>query len=357
MRKNNKGQQTKLGLSNQVNALLVCLLIGLNFTTNKTVTAQTAEPMRDSATIIMYHRFGEGRYPSTNISMEQFEEHLALLTNGDYTIMPLPEIIEKLRSGQLLPDRTVGISIDDAYLSVYENAWPLMKAANLPFTIFVATSPVDRNLAGYMSWDQLRELKVAGVTIGSQTHTHPHMHRLSAERVREEIKTSNQIFLEQLGERPKLFAYPYGEYSRFVVDAVKEADFTAAFGQNSGIIHKDENFFELPRFAFNENYGALSRLKLAINGLPLKIKDLTPEDMVLSQNPPIYGFTLDEEMSPVSQLRCFASEHGKLEVSLLGLRAEIRLPGPLPSPRGRINCTMPAGKERWRWYGRQFLTP
>ena len=194
-------------------------------------TAQTAEPMRDSATVIMYHRFGEGRYPSTNISMEMFQEHLALLTNGEYTILPLPKIVETLKSGQLLPDRTVGISIDDAYLSVYENAWPLLKAANLPFTIFVATSPVNRNLSGYMNWDQLRELKAAGVTVGSQTHTHPHMHALSVERVREEIDTSNQIFLNELGERPELFAYPYGEYSRFVIDAIKDAGFTAAFSK------------------------------------------------------------------------------------------------------------------------------
>ena len=357
MSKNSKSLKTKIGLSSQFKSLLLSLLIGLSFGTYQPTSAQTAEPMRDSATIIMYHRFGEGRYPSTNINMEQFKEHLALLTNGDYTIMPLPEIVEKLKSGQLLPDRTVGISIDDAYLSVYENAWPLLKAADLPFTIFVATRPVGRNLPSYMSWDQLRELKAAGVTIGSQTHTHPHMQRLSVDRVREEIEISNKIFLNELGERPELFAYPYGEYSRFVIDAVKDAGFTAAFGQNSGIMHTDEDFFELPRFAFNENYGALSRLKLAINGLPLKIKELTPKDMVLSQNPPIYGFTLDEEMSPISQLRCFASNHGKLEVSLLGMRAEIRLPGPLPSPRGRINCTMPAGKERWRWYGRQFLTP
>ena len=355
--KNSKNWRTRLSLPIRMTAFIGSLFFGLSLSSFTPATAQTAEPMRDSATVIMYHRFGEGRYPSTNISMEMFEEHLALLTNGDYTILPLPKIVETLKSGQLLPDRTVGISIDDAYLSVYENAWPLLKAASLPFTIFVATSPVDRNLSGYMSWDQLRELKAAGVTVGSQTHTHPHMHTLSVERVREEIDTSNQIFLNELGERPELFAYPYGEYSRFVIDAIKDAGFTAAFGQNSGIMHTDEDFFELPRFAFNENYGALSRLKLAINGLPLKIKDLTPDDMVLNDNPPIYGFTLDEEMSPVSQLRCFASNHGKLEVSLLGLRAEIRLPGPLPSPRGRINCTMPAGKERWRWYGRQFLTP
>jgi len=356
MGKNNKRWQAQLSLSNWMTAFMVSLLISLSFGSFPTATAQTAEPMRDSATIIMYHRFGEGRYPSTNINMKQFEEHLALLTNGDYTILPLPEIVETLKSGQLLPDRTVGISVDDAYLSVYENAWPLLKAAGLPFTIFVATSPVDRNLTSYMNWDQLRELKASGVTIGSQTHTHPHMHRLSTERIREEIDISNQIFLDELGERPELFAYPYGEYSHFVIDAVKDAGFTAAFGQNSGIMHSNEEFFELPRFAFNENYGALSRLKLAINGLPLKIKELTPNDMVLKDNPPIYGFTLNEEMSPISQLRCFASNHGKLEVSLLGLRAEVRLPGPLPSPRGRINCTMPAGKERWRWYGRQFLT-
>ena len=338
----------------QMAALFCILMIGTSLA--KPAAAQTTEPERDSATVIMYHRFGEGRYPSTNISMEQFEDHLALLTNGDYTVLPLPEIVDKLRSGQLLPDRTVAITIDDAYLSVYEKALPLLRQAGLPFTIFVATSPVDRGLNGYMSWGQLRELKAAGVTIGSQTHTHPHMHRLSVERVREEINTSNQRFLEELGQRPELFAYPYGEYSRFVIDEVKASGFTAAFGQNSGIMHKDEDFFELPRFAFNENYGSLNRLKLAINGMPLKIADLTPEDMVLTQNPPIYGFTLDQEMSPVSQLRCFASKYGKLDVTLLGMRAEIRLPGPLPSPRGRINCTMPAGKDRWRWFGRQFLT-
>ena len=44
--------------------------------------------------------------------------------------------------------------------------------------------------------------------------------------------------------------------------------FTTAFGQNSGIMHADSDFFELPRFAFNETYGTLSRLKLAVDGLP-----------------------------------------------------------------------------------------
>ena len=40
----------------------------------------------DYATVLMYHRFGEDKYPSTNIRIEQFEAHLNMLANGDYNI-------------------------------------------------------------------------------------------------------------------------------------------------------------------------------------------------------------------------------------------------------------------------------
>ena len=308
------------------------------------------------ASVIMYHRFDEGRYPSTNTTLAQLDEHIAYLKEGGFTVMALPDIIEAFQSGGTVPDRTVAITIDDAYLSVYEKGWPRFEAAGFPITLFIATDPIDRNLRGYMSWDQIRDLQAKGVTMGSQTASHPHMHRISSDQVRAELANSNDRFLTEIGLRPTLFAYPYGEYNLDVIEAVKEAGFIAAFGQNSGIMHKDDLTFELPRFAFNETYGDLSRLKLAANGLPLIVSQITPADMVITQNPPFYGFTLSEEMEPKKQLRCFSSKYGKLEVSLLGRRAEIRLPGPLDGPRFRINCTMPADDGRWRWFGRQFLT-
>lgn len=308
------------------------------------------------ASVIMYHRFDEERYPSTNTTIEQLESHIAYLQEGGFTIMALPEIIERFQSGRTVPDRTVAISIDDAYLSVYEKGWPRFQEAGFPITLFVATGPIDRNLRGYMNWDQLRELQAAGVSIGSQTNSHPHMHRISIEAVKNELSSSNERFIDELGLRPELFAYPYGEYNLEVIEAVKEAGFIAAFGQNSGIMHKDDLLYELPRFAFNEAYGDLERLSLAANGLPLKVTQITPADMVITQNPPFYGFTLDKDMEPKKQLRCFSSRYGKLDVSLLGRRAEIRLPGPLEGPRFRINCTMPGKDKRWRWFGRQFLT-
>ena len=97
----------------------------------------------DHAAVLMYHRFGEDKYPSTNIRLDQFDAHLEKLASGDYTVLPLDKIIRHIQDGTELPDRTVAITIDDAYLSVFTEAWPRLKAKGFPFTVFVATDPID----------------------------------------------------------------------------------------------------------------------------------------------------------------------------------------------------------------------
>ena len=103
------------------------------------------------AVVIMYHRFGEQDFPSTNVTMDQFREHVAELKNGGYNVVSLPKIIAALRNGEALPPKTVGLSVDDAYSSVYSRAWPILKEAGFPLTVFVATDPVDKQLPRYMS--------------------------------------------------------------------------------------------------------------------------------------------------------------------------------------------------------------
>ena len=101
----------------------------------------------DSAVILMYHRFGETKFPSTNIRLAQFEAHIAELKSGPYEVLAVPEIVRKIRSGEPLPERTIGITVDDGYLSVYREAWPRLRAAGLPFTVFVSTDTADRGAA------------------------------------------------------------------------------------------------------------------------------------------------------------------------------------------------------------------
>ena len=126
----------------------------------------------------MYHRVGEeAAFPSTSVSMEQFEAHVSMLEKQKYTVWPLEKLINAFKTGQDIPDRTMAITFDDAYRSVYAIAWPRLKRAGMPFTLFVGTNSVDIGAAGFMSWDQLREMAAAGVTIGNHTDTHPHMGR------------------------------------------------------------------------------------------------------------------------------------------------------------------------------------
>lgn len=315
----------------------------------------------DSAVVLMYHRFGETRYPSTNIAIEQLEAHIEELSKAEYSVKSLPEIVAALRLGRSLPNNTVGISIDDAYLSVYQQAWPRFRKAKFPFTLFVATAPVDRRAPGHMSWAQLRELAGAGVTIGNHTVTHPHMPLLSSSRNSAEIKNSNARFMAELGFVPNLIAYPYGEYSLAVRDVTKQAGFLVGFGQHSGVIHRGSNFLNLPRFAFNEAYGDLSRLRTAARALPLHVTDVTPADMLLREanNPPLFGFTVNDiPPNRLSRLACYVSGQGKAHIERLGeRRMEVRMTKAFSAGRTRINCTLPENRGRWRWLGRQFVVP
>lgn len=320
-----------------------------------------APPARaaDSAVILMYHRFGEADLPTTNIGIEQFEAHLAKITSGAYRVLPLSRIVAAFRDGTVLPDRALAITIDDAYLSVYTEAWPRLKAAGLPFTVFVPTDAVDQGRANYMTWDHIRELARAGVSIGNHSASHLHMPTASRERNATTIAKANQRFQQELGLVPKLFAYPYGEYSLAARQAVIEAGFEAAFGQHSGVAYAAHDLFSLPRFAINETYGDSEPFSLRLEALPLRVQDVTPREPVLAVNPPPFGFTVAPGVGELSRLACYAWPQGEsARIERLGERRfEVRLSEPFPAGRGRVNCTLPAGEGRWRWYGIQFFIP
>jgi len=313
----------------------------------------------DGASIIMYHRFGENDYPTTNTRLEQLDAHIAELKNGNYNILPLTGIVARLKNGENFPHKSVGVTIDDAYRSVYAEAWPRFKKAGIPLTLFVATDPVDQGLSRYMSWDQIREMAADPlVTIGSQTASHLHMADSSNAQNMAELKTSNQRFREELGYTPTLIAYPYGEFSNAAIAAVKKAGFIAGFGQHSGAFGSSDtaldDIYRLPRFAMNETYGEVSRLKTAAGALPIPVQDLVPQDTLVdpNNNPPYVGFTIPADLPRADQLACFSNQEGKLKLERLGPRIEVRMSHKLPAGRTRLNCTLPAGNDgRWRWFG------
>jgi len=325
-------------------------------------TAPNSATPNTAAVVLMYHRFGEDAYPSTSVTMEQFESHIAELTSGPYTILPLSQIVAALQTGAELPDLAVAITIDDAYSSVYEKAWPIFRREGIPFSLFVATEPVDRGTSGYMTWQQIAELHAAGVEIGSQTVTHPHMPIRSTARNRDELTQSATILTEKLGTRPTLFAYPYGEASREIMELVRNTGYDAAFGQHSGVANVTSDPFYLPRFPINVAYGGIDRFTRLINALPLPVEGLTPAEPLLPRegtgNPPAFGFTVRPGIGSLDNLQCYHSDASQISVfERLGSRFEVRFDGPFAAGRTRINCTMQGPSGRWRWFGMQYYVP
>ena len=104
--------------------------------------------------------------------MSQFKKHIEELTNNNYNVIPINQMVDSLINKTSLPKKSVVITMDDAFLSIYKKAWPILKKKKLPFTVFVSTNSLESPSKNYMNWDQIKEMAANGVTIGHHTKNH-----------------------------------------------------------------------------------------------------------------------------------------------------------------------------------------
>ncbi len=311
----------------------------------------------NSAVFIMYHRVGDGRYPTTNVTVEQFTEEMQYLHDQHYNVLPMPEIIAKLKNGQALPEKTIGISFDDAFDTVYNTAWPILKKYHYPITLFVATEPVDKNFKGMMTWAQIKELAGQGVTIGDHTVTHAHLATANAVTLEKEIMTAKERIYQETGQQAVLFAYPFGEYSLNFPQLLAKLGFLAAFTQITGAVNAQSDFYLLPRIPLNQHYADLTRFKQLLQIRPLLISDLIPAEPVLQQNPPVISFKLVDTNINVQRVNCYDASGGVLQLDKTHApRITLSFNKVLPAGRTRINCTALDKNGSWHWAGFLYIT-
>ncbi|MCP1726390.1 peptidoglycan/xylan/chitin deacetylase (PgdA/CDA1 family) [Natronospira proteinivora] len=326
----------------------------------------------DGAVILMYHRFGEDQYPSTNIRMEQFKDHLDYLESEDFNVWPVERIVDYLKEGREIPPRTVAITIDDAYVSIHENAFPLLKERDWPYMVFVNTDGPDGRAGGsYMSWDQLREL-AENSRASFANHSASHAYLVAREdgesesdweaRIRGEIEQAESRLREELEEYvpddPPLHAYPYGEYDTAVKSIMEDMGYVA-FGQHSGPVGHHSDMLALPRFAMAEAYGDPDDFRMRVNTRPLPVTAISPEDptAIDQQNPPMLELTFAETDIALDRINCFAGP-GSAELEWIGENPRVlavTAQQAMPEGRSRYNCTVPAQGGGFHWYSFQWI--
>lgn len=322
----------------------------------------------DHAVILQYHHFGEDTPPSTSITLKQFDAHLKYLDENGFAVWPLDKIISYLQKEKELPDKCVAITVDDAYVSVYEKAFPRLMKYGWPFTVFVATEGVDRDFKSYMTWGQMREMAKKGVAFAGHSHTHSYLiHRHEGEskqqwreRVTKDILTSFERIEAEIGSGSRLFAYPYGEYNNELREIVGKLRLVG-FGQQSGAVWTGSDFLALPRFPMAAGYADMDEFMTKVNSLPLPVVSAEPDDPELPEDVvrPVLRMKISRGDYKEDTFACYLSGQGKIRLQWIDRDngvVEVVANKPLPEGRSRYNCTaMNKTQSRYFWYSHLWI--
>jgi peptidoglycan/xylan/chitin deacetylase (PgdA/CDA1 family) len=229
-----------------------------------------AQPAPDSVRIpiLVYHNIAPHRPEQTSeqrlmdVDPVVFKQQVNYLADHGFRTVSLASLVGVLESGAAPPDHVVIITFDDGWESQFEGAVPVLRQLGMTATFFVVTSQVGD--PAYMTWDQLRELQDAGMTIGSHTRTHPMLTSPDVS-LTDEVEKSRQDIRQHLGTTPDFFAYPYGAWDARAVAAVRAAGYAAARAFPRGPWNTPSDLFALRSVMVTDDMGAFVR---AVTGSP-----------------------------------------------------------------------------------------
>jgi len=191
--------------------------------------------------ILSYHRFADNCDSPLCLPAHVFDQQMKYLKENGYRVISLGELLEFLEYRNSLPKKSVVISIDDGYRSVYNIAWPILKKYDFRATLFIYTDfvGVSKNA---ITWDQLREMKKSGFEIGAHTMSHCDLTRQNKgedteaymSRIEKELSMSKQIIDKKLNQNTVFLAFPYGRYDQSVLDMCKRLGYKIAVSVKRG---------------------------------------------------------------------------------------------------------------------------
>ena len=177
--------------------LIIFIIIVSTFNQSK-LFAQSKADFNDFGIIsIMYHRFDESKYPSTNIQLDVFKEQIKIIESENIKFVDPKKFKELLNNNK--KERKVLLTIDDGLLSFYKT-WPILKQKEIPFILFVNTREVGS--FNYMDWDQIKDVSNSEfVTIGNHSHSHEYLVEETPEKIKEDLITSKKLFKKKFRKK------------------------------------------------------------------------------------------------------------------------------------------------------------
>jgi len=214
-----------------------------------------------SVIVLLYHRFEDRPRPLV-VTPVEFEREMQQLKDSGFTVIPMADFIAWRHGDKNIPAKSCIITIDDGYISGYDTAWPILKKFGYPFTLFIYIDYIGTG-GKSISWEQLAEMRDAGVDIECHTYSHSHLDSpgygvdaTTKARVEKDLQTlgrdgwlhkeivdSKKALEQRLGIKVQAFAYPFGtgDHNPHIREVIKEANYDVAFN-----VYGRRNTFTFP---------------------------------------------------------------------------------------------------------------
>ena len=116
-------------------SIIKLFIIILLFNSNTKAEEKNIKYYSDDKGILalMYHRFDENKYPSTNIKMAVFKKQIKIIKDLKYNFYDPKDLEQGFHTPKI--EKKILITIDDAFSSFYEIAWPYLKKEKVPFIL------------------------------------------------------------------------------------------------------------------------------------------------------------------------------------------------------------------------------
>lgn len=207
--------------------------------------------------ILCYHNFNPTVPGSMNLTPERFEQQIQYLKNNGYTIIPLKEAVEYLQGARAtVPAKSVVVTADDGWKSVYTYMLPIVQKYHIPVTLFIYPQTISEGKHA-MTWDDLNALQKTGLfDIQGHTYWHPNFKQerkkmsapAYAQFVKKQLVDSKKVLEDKLGINVTLLAWPFGIYDDYLEKQAADAGYTMAFSIDARPANRSYRPMAQPRY-------------------------------------------------------------------------------------------------------------
>ncbi|MGG4397615.1 polysaccharide deacetylase family protein [Paenibacillus thiaminolyticus] len=233
--------------------------------------------------VLMYHQLVD--QPDKNkphlLPVDQFEQQMKLLKERGFHVISMDEYVDFMTAGAAIPDNAVLLTFDDGYETFCTHAFPILQKFGYTATNFVIVASID-NQTGKpkLTWDQMREMKQAGMSFYSHTYNSHRQGPINATgkekpmlsrhlylkdqdrietdeeyigRITGDLATAEKRLREELGNTLSIVAFPYGAYNQDVLRVLDTLNIELSFTIKPGMTGQED------RNAFRFNAGTIKQ--------------------------------------------------------------------------------------------------